>query len=213
MRILAITPIRVAEEELARRQARYDRLCPPGVEVHLDNLADTGDAPYALDTGEQVAVSEALMARQLAAVDPAAYDALLPDCVLDPVVGSGVDLPLPLHGITRLAAHHLAGLGARIGAVARNRAIADELDRKLASYGLGTARPTDVMDLSFAAIADDALWAAAVEDTVSGLDVEVVLNACSAVEVGEQGSGPRLVDPTRLALELLGLHARTALRA
>lgn len=212
-RVLAITPIRVTDEELARRQARYDRLSPPGVEVHLDNLADTPGVPRALDTAEQVATSERLMAAQLAGADPSRYDALLPDCVLDPVVGTDHDLPLPLHGLTRLSAHHLAGLGVRIGAVARNRAIADELDRKLASYGLATAGPTAVMDLSFDAIADDAVWAAAVADTVTGLDVDVVLNACSAVEVGEQGSGPRLVDPTRTALALLGLQVRAAVPA
>ena len=212
MRILAITPIRVTEEELVRRQARYDRLCPPGVEVHLDNLA-APDAPRALDTADDVAASERLVGEQLAGADPTQYDALLPDCVLDPVVGTGADLPLPLHGITRLSAHHLVGLGARLGAVARNRAIADELDRKLATYGLPTSGPTAVMDLSFDAIADDAVWAAAAAETVAGLDVDMVLNACSAVDVSAPTTGPRLVDPTRLALRLLALSARTAVRA
>lgn len=210
MRILAITPIRVTDEELARRQERYDRLAPAGIEVHLENLAETPDVPRALDTAEQVATSEALVAAQLATVDTTRYDALLPDCVLDPVVGTAHGLPLPLHGISRLAAHHLTGLGGRVGAVARNRPIADELDRKLASYGITTARPTEVMDLSFDAIADDAVWASAVADTVSGLGLDTVINACSAVEVGAHESGPVLVDPTRLALEVLALHARTA---
>jgi hypothetical protein len=207
MRILAITPIRVSDQELARRQARYDRLVPTGVEVNLDNLADRAEAPRALDTPEQVATSEALLAEQFATADATRYDALLPDCVLDPLVGGNFDLPLPLHGISRLTAHHLAGLGGRMGAVARNRAIADELDRKLASYGLAPASPTAVMGISFDAIADDAVWASAVADTISGLELDVVLNACSAVEVSFNASGPRLVDPTRMALELLGLHA------
>jgi hypothetical protein len=213
MRILAITPIVVSEQELARRQARYDRLAPAGVEVHLQNLAETPGAPRALDTADQVAASEALLADEFAAVDPGRYDALMPDCVLDPGVGGGHDLPLPLHGISRLTAHHLAGLGGRIGAVARNRPIAGELDRKLASYGLRLAAPTAVMDLSFDAIADDAVWARAVAGTIAGLECDVVINACSAVEVGAQTAGPRLVDPTRMALELLGLHAGQAVPA
>ena len=39
MRLRAITPIVVPDDELARRQIRYDELCPPGVTLHLDNLA------------------------------------------------------------------------------------------------------------------------------------------------------------------------------
>jgi Asp/Glu/hydantoin racemase len=210
MRILAITPIRVTDDELVRRQERYDRLAPAGVQVHLDNLADSPDAPRALDTAEQVAASETLLAAQFSTADPSRYDALLPDCVLDPLVGGNHHLPLPLHGISRLTAHHLTGLGGRIGAVARNGAIADELDRKLASYGIVTTAPTAVMDLSFDAIADDAVWAEAVDATISHLDLDAVINACSAVDVSAHGSGPRLVDPTRLALELLGLHAHRA---
>lgn len=40
MRVAAITPIRVSEEELTRRQARYDRLTPPPLRVQLRNLDD-----------------------------------------------------------------------------------------------------------------------------------------------------------------------------
>lgn len=209
MRILAITPIRVGDLELARRQERYDGLAPKGVDVHLVNLADTPDAPRALDTAEQVRTSETL----LAVADLTANDALLPDCVLDPVIGGKHDLPLPLHGISRLAAHHLAGLGGRIGAAARNQPIADNLDRKPAAYNILTAAPTAIMDLSFDAIADDAVWARAVVETTAGLDRDVVFNACSAVEVGKHRSGLRLVDPTRLAMELLGLQARAEVSA
>jgi hypothetical protein len=90
--------------------------------------------------------------------------------------------------------------------VARNRAIAAELDRKLDEYAVRPVAPTAVLDLSVEDIADDATWAAAVEQQVEPLDCDFVLNACSAVDVGEQRTAPYLMDPTRTALALLALR-------
>ena len=68
MRIYSVTPIHVDEAELARRQARYDQLCPPGVTVVLEDIGE--QAPTALDTAEQVRESEALVADRLRAAAP-----------------------------------------------------------------------------------------------------------------------------------------------
>lgn len=209
MRILAITPIAVDEEELARRQARYDRLSPDGVRVYLENLGTGSEVPRALETEADIAASERVLIDRFAGADADRYDVYLPDCVLDPVVDHRTALPRPVHGIGRLAAHYVAGLGLPAGAVARNPAIAAELDRRLALYGLA-AKPTRVMDLSLADIADDAAWAAAVERTVADLDCDVVINACSAVEVTEGAGGPLLLDPTAVALRMLGALAEVA---
>jgi Asp/Glu/hydantoin racemase len=207
MRILAITPIVVSKEELARRQARYDRLAPIGVTVHLQNLGGGSEVPHALETTEDVAASEAVLIDRYAAADITRFDAFLPDCVLDPVVDHADRVPLPVYGIGRLAAHYLTGFGWQIGAVARNHAIAAELDRKLASYGLRTTQPTAVMELSVEDIADEATWGAAVERTVAGLACQAVINACSAVEVKEATGGPLILDPTATALRMIGaLH-------
>ena len=204
MQILAITPIVVSEEELARRQARYDRLAPAGITVHLEHIGDGSQAPHALETADDIAASEAALIERYAAADTERFDALLPDCVLDPVVDHPDRVPLPVYGIGRLAAHFLAGFGWQIGAVARNQAIAAELDRKLASYGLPVAQPTAVMDLSVEDIADEVSWAAAVERTVGALCCHAVINACSAVEVKQAAGGPLLVDPTATALKMIG---------
>jgi Asp/Glu/hydantoin racemase len=198
MRLLAITPIRVSEEELIRRQARYDRLSPPGVSVRLEHLRE---GPHALNDAEDIAASEAALLDQFAAADPSGFDGFLPDCVLDP--GQGASLPRPLFGIGRLTAYHLAGLGATYGAVARNEAIAAELDRRIATYALDLHQPTAVLDLSVEDIADDAVWADAVTGRVRDLDCDFVINACSAVDVHDQERRPVLVDPTALALRLL----------
>jgi Asp/Glu/hydantoin racemase len=204
MRILAITPIAVTAVELARRQSRYDRLSPVGVAVHLENIGDGSEVPHALETAEDIAASEVAMIDRYAVADTERFDAFLPDCVLDPVVDHPDRVPLPVYGIGRLAAHYLVGFGWQIGAVARNQAIASELDRKLASYGLPTTQRTAVMGLSLEDIADETSWAAAVEQTVAGLSCQAVINACSAVEVKQGTGGPLLLDPTATALRMIG---------
>lgn len=211
MRLLAITPICVDAEELARRQARYDRLAPVGVRVHLENLGSDSQAPRALETAADVEASEVVLLERYAASDVAGYDAFLPDCVLDPLVGRGLELGAPVLGIGRLTAQYLLALDATLGAVARNEAIASELDRKLASYGTPLSLDTLVLDLSVDDIADDATWTGAVGRATSRLDCDYVFNACSAVEVGAGGRRPLVVDPTAVALRLLGVqHSMTS---
>ncbi|KHL11973.1 hypothetical protein CLV56_0388 [Mumia flava] len=207
MRLLAITPISVDDAELRRRQARYDALAPDGVEIHLENLGTGPDVPRALETDEDVRTSEQALLARYRAADPTGYDGFLPDCVLDPLGELDHGLPLPVFGIGRLAAAFVAGQDASLAAVARNDAIAVELDRKLAAYGSPSVGPTVVLDLSVDDIADDAAWAAAVTRRTAGLDCDFVLNACSAVEVAEQPSAPYLLDPTRTALAMLAVRS------
>jgi Asp/Glu/hydantoin racemase len=216
MRLLAITPLCVTDEELARRQQRYDRLAPSGVSVTLLNLGTGSEIPRAFDTAADIAASEAALLQRFRAADAGGYgelDAFLPDCVLDPVV----DLPnsgiaTPVFGLLKLTAHFLLSLGATVGAVARNEPIARELDRKFASYGLGQLQgTTSVLALSVEDISNDALWASAVSTHLQTMDAEFVINGCSAVEVLKPAGRPGLVDPTATALKLLGLS--TAIEA
>jgi len=209
MRLLAITPISVDRAELERRRHRYETLAPAGVTVALENLGDAADVPRALDDEADIRASEGALLARYRDVDPEEWDGYLPDCVLDPVSGLEHGLCRPVFGIGRLASSFVAGQGGRLAAVARNVAIAAELDRKLAEYAVGTVAPTAVLDLSVEDIADDATWADAVGRRTARLDCDFVLNACSAVDVGEQPRAPYLLDPTRTALALLGLRAAT----
>ena len=212
MRLLAITPIHVSEQELTRRQSRYDRLAPQGVSVTLEDVGDGPKVPRALETAEDIEASEQALLERFRAADASAFDGFLPDCVLDPVVDHAATLSCPVFSIGRLSAHFLAGFGGRLGAVARNKAIAAELDRRLTSYGV-PAEPTAVLDLSVEDIADDATWAAAVSTTVRDLPCDLVINACSAVDLGKQSNGPVLFDPTWTALQLIGLRVTAGARA
>jgi allantoin racemase len=84
LRIKAITPIRVSGEELARRQARYSRLSPPGTEIELVNLPPGDGSPARLETAEDIAASDRLVAQEALRGAGTEFDAVLPDCVLDP---------------------------------------------------------------------------------------------------------------------------------
>jgi allantoin racemase len=205
MRIRAITPIHIDADELKRRRARYARLAPEGVFVHLDDLGEGPEVPRALDTTEDVRRSESLVLAEARRTNFEAYDAVLPDCVLDPGVGDAAEIPML--GVLQLSAHLLAATGQRVAAVARNEPIAAELERKAVGYGLaGQLAQVRVLGLDVTDIADEAAWGAALARATAGLDASLVINGCSAVEVRDAaGEAPRVVDPTALALRVLGL--------
>ena len=205
LRVRSITPIDVPPTELARRQRRYDRLSPTGISVTLDNVGDR--APTALDTEADIRASDQLVAHLACDTDADRFDVVVPDCVLDPGIDAAA--PVPVVGLLRLAAGHCAAVGTRFGAVTRNPAIGEELARRLRRYGLDASFVgNDVLDLGFDAIADDARWQAAVgvaRDRLASQGARVVLNGCSAVDLGDDAAaGPVVFDPTRLALALLG---------
>ncbi|MDQ1200414.1 MULTISPECIES: hydantoin racemase [unclassified Rhodococcus (in: high G+C Gram-positive bacteria)] len=203
MRLLAYTPIHVDFAEFRRRQERYDALSPVGVSVVLRNIGP--DAPRALDTEADVRASEVALAAAFRASDPDEFDGYLPDCVLDPCAEEADSFERPLYGLTRLTASFYASQGHRLGALARNAAIAAELDRRVAGYGI-PAEPTVVMDLSFDDIADSRAWADAVTVHARALTCSVAINACSAVDLTGPRTTPLVVDPTATALRLLALR-------
>lgn len=204
MKIRAVTPIHVSDDELERRRRRYDRLAPAGVTVELTDLGDGPEVPRALETEQDVRRSESLVVQALRQTDPAHFDAFLPDCVLDP--GAEVAGPVPVLGLLRLSSHLLGGIGQPFSAVARNTAIADELGRRLALYGMaGQCPQVRVLGLSVTDIEDEATWARSVAAAVADLEVGAVVNGCSAVDVLPAGGGPRVLDPTATALQVLGL--------
>ena len=140
MRLLGWTPIVVGPAELARRQERYDRLSPEHVQVVLHDLGEVlPSAPVALETDEDVRASEDAV---VAAYRPERRRrASTRSC---PTVSSTRpidvhDLARPVLGLSRIVSAFLAGQGATVGALARNHAIADELDRRLAVLPRGCA--------------------------------------------------------------------------
>lgn len=209
MRIYAVTSIHVSATELARRQARYDRVCPPGTTVELHDLG--ADAPVWLGGPDDVRESERLVAEALRAADGAGYDVLLPDCVLDPgVTDLAGELTTPVHGLLRLTLEHVAAAERSAGAVMRNRLTANELAIRVAAYGREDLLvATSVLDLDRTALSEDTRWLAALGTAVNELadaGAEIVLNGCCAVELDNARSGRvPVVDPAALALRQLAV--------
>lgn len=208
MHLRAITPIVVAEDELVRRRVRYDHLAPPGVTIHLDNLSH---GPNRLESSSQVRTSEERVYEEALRTDPNRFDGIFLDCVLDPALERlQEESPLPVFGITRLVSTYLGSLGLRMAAVARNKAIADELADRIDAFGWSSQlEEVLILDLSLDDIGDTDRWNRIVAERVAAGDldgVDVIINGCSAVEVHQTG-GPPLLDPTALALRLVGLGA------
>jgi allantoin racemase len=206
MRIFAVTPIHVSDDELRRRQQRYQRLAPAGVQIELHDIGP--DAPPAMDTSEQIEASEVLLRQALSGTGPG-YDGVLPDCVLDPAITAlGDSLDVPVFGILRMSMLYAVSTGRRIGALTRNQPIADALIAQVEAYGLSRHLiGVEVMDLDFDAIADDRRWNAAAGSAAAKLTAAGagwIINGCSAVDVDATPASGRIVDPVATALALIG---------
>ena len=209
MRALAVTPIHLPPEEIRRRQARYDRLAPPGLEIELRDVGPA--APKTLDTDESMRVSEREVAAALKAAGDG-WDLAFPDCVLDPAVPDAVaDPALPVHGLLKLSATYLAAKGVRFGAVVRNEAIAEEFAKRIAAYRLTEyLAGIRVLDLPFSAIAETETWNAALGTAVrelAELGATAVINGCSAVETEATAAPVTVYDPVARALRLVAAGA------
>jgi allantoin racemase len=210
MRIYATTPLYVGAEELARRQQRYDHISPAGLSVELHDLPE--DAPTQLDDAGDIARSDEFVHRALAAA-PDGFDALLADCVLDPAVARlQGELDRPVIGVLRLNLSHAAALGAPMGAVVRNEAIAAEMRRVAEVYGWsGWLTDVEVLDLPFDAVTEGPDWQASLDGaaaTLSQRGVRSLLNGCSAIDVdAEHPSAVPVVDPVARALALVAAGA------
>jgi Asp/Glu/hydantoin racemase len=207
LRVKSIAPLRLQPDELARRQVRYQRLGGNQLDITLVNLAGD-DAPARMDTAEEIAASERLVADEIVRTDPGQFDVILPDCVLDPGIADVAEPPVPVVGILHLVAGHLASLGRRFAAVTRNQVIGDDLASKVAAYGLGDVLTgVHVLDIDFCFVSDHEGWSKAMLPLQATLEAEgtaTLFNGCSAVDLDSNRIGAvSLVDPTALALRLL----------
>lgn len=204
MKLIAITPIKVTEAELARRQKRYQRIAPEGLEIELLNLA-MPTAPTSLDQESDIRKSDLGVSESLHALPSDEFDFAMPDCVLDPGYRQGGSNQVL--GMLEKVVSDLAAKGESIGAVTRNAPIGEELIRRIKEYGYGNNfAGLAVLQLSFDAIDDEVLWHKALEIAVDELaqkGATVVINGCSAVNVNQGSLKLPVIDPAAYALNLL----------
>ena len=207
MRVLAVTPIHVGPEELARRQRRYDRLAPEGMSVTVVDLPI--QAPTALGTDADVQASDHLVAEVIAQHD-GEFDYVLPDCVLDPgVEAAPASEAERVVGLLEQAMVQVSESGERYGVIVRNQAIAKEMRRRLELYSLGeNLVDIHVLDLPFEAVTDHEMWNNAMNQgvrTLGASGASTVINGCSAVDLADQDLGVNVIDPTQAALAQIAL--------
>lgn len=207
LKIKAIAPLRLESQELQRRQRRYDLLAGPELSVTLVNL-DGKNAPKRLENDDDLAASEELTLQMIRDTNPNSFDAILPDCVLDPGVNMNQDSPLPVYGILRLSGGFIQSLGYSFAAVTRNVTIGDELARKAESYGFSRSLcSVEILNVDFCFVSDHDQWEGAIKplaERLSTRGIGVLLNGCSAVEIANRNVKDLIIiDPTELALKLL----------
>lgn len=98
-RVKIITPIQVDEADLRRRQRRYGERAAPDTLIEIVGLSD---GPTALETPDDMRLSEHAVFQEGAKTRADEVDAILIDCIFDPAVEAlrkQLDIPVfgPLH--------------------------------------------------------------------------------------------------------------------
>ncbi|MDA8262815.1 MAG: aspartate/glutamate racemase family protein [Actinomycetota bacterium] len=212
LRVKAIAPLRLDDEEMVRRQLRYSALAGPEMEIVLFNL-EGDNAPLRFDSFEEIDASERLTWEEISRTSPDRFDAVLPDCVLDPGLEKAAEAPVPAYGILRLAAGNLYSLGRPYAAVTRNDVIGQVLEEKVAGYGFSSVLVgREVLDIAFCFVSEGSGWNEAMAPIARKLadrGVTALLNGCSAVDIENRTlEGVAVIDPTEMALSVLGLAHR-----
>ncbi len=207
LRIKAIAPLRLDDEEVERRQHRYQLLATQGSSITLFNLIDP-DAPTRLENDEDIRRSEALVYEEMLRTSSDEFDLILPDCVLDPAVGATFPTPVPTYGILQLTSSALHRSARRYLAVTRNPAIGAEFASKIRQYGYeGDLAGVATLNIDFCFISDHRGWAEAMRPTAEraqSAGVQTLVNGCSAVDIDSPMIGAvEVIDPTALALKSL----------
>lgn len=207
IRLKAIAPLRLDAQEVKRRQHRYETLGGNKFVITLVNL-DSPDAPTRLDSQADIRRSEQLVYEEMLRTTAEDFDAIIPDCVLDPAVGDNFGAPVPVYGILQLTSQELHEASRRYLGVTRNQAIGDEFTRRLVDYGFADdLAGITVLDIDFCFISDHHGWAEAMLPTATqalAAGVETIVNGCSAVDIDDPKIGSvEVIDPTAMALERL----------
>jgi Asp/Glu/hydantoin racemase len=203
MKVVSITPIHVTEEELKRRQARYERLAPAGITVELRNLSE--QSLNALEKDSDVRASDFALLADSSEINLEIGEVLLPDCILDP--GFRQNASATTIGMLESVMGHLVAAGGKVGAVTRNESIGNELVRRVGEYGFANHFvDLEVLNLSFDAINDEEHWHRALKiavDRLAAKGATVVINGCSAVNVDQSQLSIPVVDPAELVLKII----------
>lgn len=134
-RIRIISPIKIDEADLYRRQSRYNERAGPDTQVVVSNLSE---GPLTLEDRGDIAYSEYRIYHEGLSTSPADFDAVLIDCVFDPAVRALQDkLKIPVFGPLRLVVPLLAQIASKWAIISRTEKQSELMAELVETYGFG----------------------------------------------------------------------------
>lgn len=142
-RVKIISPIKIDDADLRRRQMRYAQHAGPDTQIEVFNL---DEGPTTLDTRGDMLYCEHAVFQAGINTSPEAFDAILIDCVFDPAVDAlREECAVPTFGPMRITLPLVVQAAGRFAYVARAERQTDWLSQLAQHYGYGdwlvAARP------------------------------------------------------------------------
>lgn len=136
-RVKIISPIKIDDADLRRRQARYGETAAPGTQIEVVNLPE---GPTTLDTVADLVACEYAVFQAGAQSRAEGWDAILVDCVFDPAVESLRDhTGLPVFGPMRTTLALVPLVAGKFSIIARSEKQCDLLAELVKRYGYGSS--------------------------------------------------------------------------
>lgn len=147
-RVKIISPLQASEDDLLRRQRRYNEQAISDTQLVVENL--TG-GPTALNTAGDVLTSAAAIFQQGKSTNKDDFDAILIDCVFDPAVEELQEATgLPSFGPTEVTLPLISLMSSNFSIIARTNRQCELLSETVTTYGFGDQiRSTRALDISY----------------------------------------------------------------
>lgn len=134
-RVKIISPIRIDEADLQRRQSRYEHQAGPRTQIEVFNLVE---GPVALNTLGDMLFCEYAVFQEGVKTDPDDFDAILVDCVFDPAVDAIREhTGLPTFGPMRTTLPLVPLVALNFSIVSRSEKQCDMIAELVERYGYG----------------------------------------------------------------------------
>jgi allantoin racemase len=134
-RVKIISPIKIDEADLRRRQMRYGERADRDTQVEVFNLQD---GPTTLDSPGDILFCEHAVFQEGMRTNPADFDAILIDCVFDPAVKAlREQSPVPTFGPMQATLPLVSLLASRFSYLARAERQLEWLVEVATDYGYG----------------------------------------------------------------------------
>ncbi len=148
-RVKIISPIKIDEADLKRRQLRYGETAGQGTQIQVFNLPE---GPTTLDTVADVVFCEYAVFQQGANTRADEFDAILIDCVFDPAIDRLRDhTGLPTFGPMRTTLSLIPLVAKRFSILARSEKQCELLADLVKRYGYGDSlASTRALGISYA---------------------------------------------------------------